>query len=181
VPGITDRAQHPLKENIMSSATEDTYKGESPSKKYARFMFWREVLGIAKKNVDKYKHLVLASREGGDISFLLGIGVRPKLITAVDINGEAALIAQEKFNIPVIRADVGKVARNHRREFGFGFLDFCQPLSNSLVEKVLEVMVHGMRDGALVGGALALLRGDDASHHPTDLVVRSAVLRMPLE
>jgi hypothetical protein len=65
-----------MQRTIKEKAREETgYKGDSPSKKYARDLFWRKALDNVNLNG---RILVLASHEGGDLSLLRGVGVDPK-------------------------------------------------------------------------------------------------------
>jgi len=135
------------------SSSVDTYKGESPSKKLARFRYWITVLQYLGR--DKFysgKHLVLSSREGGDISVLLGMKVNPKNIVAVEMNVEAAAQAQTKFpDVKIHCNDVFVIAKKFHRELVSAFLDFCSPASDALIQKVIGVMAHGLKDGAILG------------------------------
>jgi hypothetical protein len=134
---------------------EDTYKGESPGKKYARLQFWLRVSNmLGQKRFVGSKHLVLASREGGDVSVLRGLGVPAKNIIAVDHNRQAAFEAQEKFpEVEVIVADVADVAKEYKRQFASTFLDFCAPVREELLEKVVEVMTWGLGNDSALGAA----------------------------
>ncbi|OPZ38862.1 MAG: hypothetical protein BWY99_01535 [Synergistetes bacterium ADurb.BinA166] len=98
------------------------------------------------------KHLVLSSREGGDISVLLGLGVNPKNIIAVEMNPEAARQAQEKFpSVPIIQDDAFTVARRHHRSLSSIFYDFCSPMSDSLLKKVIQTAAYGIKDNGVLG------------------------------
>lgn len=134
---------------------EDTYKGESPSKKFARFSFWTAVASeLGKTRFYNGKHLVLASREGGDVSVLLGMGVQPKNIIPVDLNPKAALAAQDKFpEVQVIVGDVADIAKEYKRELVSAFLDFCAPMDSRIIKKVGEVCNHGMANDSVIGCA----------------------------
>lgn len=131
----------------------DTYKGESPSKKIARFYYWAHIaktLGV--ERFRNGKHLVLSSREGGDISVLLGLGVPPKNIVAVEMNVEAAEQAQEKFpSVHIICDDVFAVAKKHHRGLLSAFLDFCSPVSHALLQKVVGTAAYGLKEGGVLG------------------------------
>lgn len=63
------------------------YRGESPAKKFARWGFWLEVRAqLGKERFLEGEHLVLASAEAGDVSVLLGMGVKPRNIMAIDMD-----------------------------------------------------------------------------------------------
>lgn len=131
----------------------DTYKGESPAKKIARLQYWSSVIPVFGLDAfKKGKHLVLSSREGGDISVLLGFGVPPKNIIAVEMNVEAARQAQEKFpEVEIIQDDVFAVARRHHRGLSSAFFDFCSPISDALLKKVIGTCAYGIKDNGVLG------------------------------
>jgi hypothetical protein len=140
----------------------DTYKGESFAKKLARLYFWvqvRELLGDAR--FYRQTHLVLASREGGDISVLLGMGVDPKRILAVESNAEAAAICSQKFpSVRVVYGGVASIASAPElasETIASAFLDFCSPLNEGVVDTAFRVVQRALGDGAALG--VALLRG----------------------
>lgn len=131
---------------------EDTYKGESPSKKLARYRFWVRVFQYLGARFYSGKILILASREGGDIPVLCGLGVRPKDILAVEVNSEAARKAQEKHpDVHVVCGDVARIAKMHRKECVAALLDFCQPIEQRLIDTVKTVVEHTMKDNSVLG------------------------------
>jgi hypothetical protein len=132
---------------------EDTYKGESPSKKNARFMYWSEVMKHMENNrFFNSHHMILASREGGDISTLSGLGVLPNFIVAVERNPEAAYAVQEKYpSVRVVCSDAVKIAKEYRRKLSSVYLDFCGSLTPKLLNDIIQVAQHGLRDDAILG------------------------------
>lgn len=138
----------------------DTYKGESPSKKLARYSFWMSVAGLlGQERFQGGKHLVLASREAGDVSVLLALGVKPKNIIAVDHNAEACALAQKKFpEVRFICDDVAKVARRFNRECISCLLDFCAPMMPRVLDGVLQVALQVLKDDGILGCAFLSAR-----------------------
>jgi hypothetical protein len=133
----------------------DTYKGESPAKKLARFIYWIGVQReLGAKRFLTGKHLVLASREGGDISYLLGQDVPPQNIIAVEINPEAAMMVQEKFpKVRVICGEAEQIAREFKNSLVSAYLDFCSTIQKPLLEKIVKIMKFSMRSGGVIGCA----------------------------
>jgi hypothetical protein len=129
----------------------DEMRGETPSHKYARYRYWNEVLR-SHLNTDflAKKHLVV-----GDpvlIPCLLGMGVPPKNVLAVDPDPEYAQKLQEKNpTVHVICGDIAKVAKRHRRELASAHLHVLNPLSDDLMALVFDILVHGMKDGGFFG------------------------------
>lgn len=135
---------------------ENLYKGDSPSKKYARFLFWTKAVGaIGTKRFYSGKHLVLASWEAGDIATLRGLGVDWKNIIAVEQNPRAAFMAQEKYpEARIICGDALKICREYRRKLAGAYLDFCSTVSEDMVLDVMTVLQHGLCDDAYLGVTL---------------------------
>jgi hypothetical protein len=121
---------------------KDTYKGESPAKKIVRFHFWRRLMEeLGDERFCRSKHLVLASREGGDISILLGLGVPPANILAAELNDRAHAVVCRKFpTVKVFHGNVVELAKAHRRKFKTSFLDFCSPLTQRVLDSSIEVL-----------------------------------------
>ncbi len=65
------------------------YGGESVGKKLARYSFWDRTKRWLGDRFFTEQHLVLASRDGGDVAVLKGLGVTPQNIVAVDTDKEA--------------------------------------------------------------------------------------------
>ena len=153
---------------------EDTYKGESPSKKYARYMCW---LSIAEDfDTEKFrsgKHLVLASREGGDISTLLGMGVHPKSIIAVEHSASAAHAAQEKYpQVRVVCRDVVKMAQECKRTLSSAYLDFCGTATAATITRIRQVVLHGLKDDAYL--AVTVLSGREQGELREEILAHKA-------
>lgn len=135
----------------------DTYKGESPSKKMARLGYWRAVRGVLRGRFKKTKHVVLASREGGDIGVLLALGVPKENIIAVDLVESAAKACSEKWpGVEVVCGDVADVVEARASEVGSVFLDFCSPISTGTVQ-VGRRILRALRYDSIFG--VALLKG----------------------
>lgn len=114
--------------------SEDTYKGESPSKKMARAKYWRAVKREMGERFLRELHVVLASREGGDISALIAFGVPREKIVAVDRVKEAAEACAAKWpGVGVVHGDIADVVEALRDRVGSVLLDFCAPVCTETV------------------------------------------------
>lgn len=103
----------------------DTYKGESPGKKLARMQFWGSVALALGDRFYRKKHLVLASQHGGDISVLVGLGVDPRNVIAVDLRPDAVAACKARWPTATVKCrDVRMAAQDHRKELASVFLDF---------------------------------------------------------
>ena len=131
----------------------NTYKGDSTSKKLARLMLW---LAVKKHLGPKFltsKLLCLASREGGDISVLLGLGVDPGNILPVERKSDDAKICQERWpDVKVICDDAFNVAEKRAQDLGAAFFDFCGPLDAKPAE-ALALLARRMRSGSVLAFA----------------------------
>jgi len=154
---------------------EDTYRGESPSKKYARYQCWAAIaLGMGAERFIKGKHLVLASREGGDISTLTGLEVEPKNIVAVEHSSSAAYAVQEKYpNIRVVCRDVVKMAQECKRTLSSAYLDFCGTATDAMLQRVEQVIVHGLKDDAYI--AVTMLSGREQGELRDNILAKKAI------
>lgn len=140
--------------------SEDTYRGDSTAKKIARAMYWLRVHGHLGDRFYSGGHLVLASRDGGDISVLLGMGVAPKNIIAVDRCEDAAQACRMAFpGINVIHGEAVDVARVMRRTLSSAFIDYCQFPNEERISECFDVMQLGVRDGGCFG--MAFSRGHE--------------------
>lgn len=128
-----------------------TYKGESPSKKITRLKFWELV---SEYMVASGVRLSLLSAEAGDISVQMGLGVSPGNLIGVDIDKHAAAAGQHKFKeAPCYHADVEDfMTSKPRTEISVAHLDYCSPMSTSLLQKTANVVDH-MKTGGLIGCA----------------------------
>jgi hypothetical protein len=143
----------------------DTYAGDSPNKKHARLMFWSKVLAnLHRANMNGF-FLVLASREGGDISTLMGFGVPPEQIIAVDLEREALEICDEKLRrefpsyvgYKLVHGDVCDVARSLKNRAAAVFLDFCNYLSPDVSKMSADCVDRAAMMNAMVG--VGFMRG----------------------
>jgi hypothetical protein len=133
----------------------DTYKGESWPKKLARAHFWLSAC-VLLPEFRGSPILCLASREGGDISVLKGLGVDPRNIVAVDICEEAAAAAKTLHPDVDIRCmDVADVIAQ-RDGFLVSLLDFCGPISVAIARTIAAVAKKTRATGLL---GVALLKG----------------------
>lgn len=131
----------------------DTYKGESLGKKMARLLFWMSVRHYLKDRFYKEKILVLASREGGDISVLLGIDVDPRMIVPVELDASAARACQERWpQVRVLNANALDISLPRTRALCAAFYDFCSPLDSKQAESLVSI-ARDMRSGSVLGFA----------------------------
>ncbi|HEV8462063.1 MAG TPA: hypothetical protein VGQ38_15290 [Gaiellaceae bacterium] len=133
----------------------DTYLGDSPAKKLARLSFWRAVRAGLSKPFRESTFFVLASREGGDVSVLLGLGAAAHQIVAVDREAEAVAAFRKKW--PSVRCELGEadaVADVLRPDVAF--LDFCSPVGAGVLATAGRVAGR-VRLGGLFG--VAVLKG----------------------
>lgn len=147
---------------------DDTYKGESPGKKIARYRFWekvaRDVVGTDIFYDPMSRFVVLASREGGDIIVLKGVAVPPSCIVAVDRCGDAVRTCAAKHPDVDVRfgdiADVVDSLPKDRAMLGADvdvcFLDFCGYLTPQLIETCRRVC-SALMVGSTIG--IAFMRG----------------------
>lgn len=162
--------------------SEDTYKGESPSKKMARASYWRLVADRLGDRFFTGKHVVLASREGGDIGVLTAMGVAPENIVAADIVKSAADACAAKWpSVEVVHGDVADVVERYAKDVRSVFLDFCGPICTETVQvgrRVLRVLKYGSIFG------VALLRGRERGEvevneeRPLNRAARRAIAAM---
>jgi hypothetical protein len=109
----------------------DTYKGESLGKKLARLHFWKRCQEWFGDEFTRRKHLVLASREGGDIAVLKGLGVPASNIVAVDRESSAVVACRDRHpDVRVLLGEAADVAAAERLGLGTVFLDFCSWLTS---------------------------------------------------
>jgi hypothetical protein len=106
------------------------YEREDAAKKLTRFMWWQAARKYNPKVFYTKKHLVLAGH-GGDIAMLLGMGVDPSHIIAVDSDPEC--VSYCKTNYPAVDCRYGLLRPYSRAEHTYQrprilaslFLDFC--------------------------------------------------------
>lgn len=176
-----------------------TYRGDSPAKKIARFLFWQDAIyawgairgmashralaemdqwrGTMGDNADKMAALVRDVRidtskiervlvlagEGGDVSVLLGMGVRPEAIIACDLDMGAVTACRERFpGVQVIYGDVRDVAADHR-DCDFVHLDWCSTVNDRTLDDTARVLkrTHRRRDFPITFLGVGYLRGRD--------------------
>lgn len=141
----------------------DTYKGESLGKKIARAWFWicaREYLG------DRFytgNHLVLASREGGDVAVLKAMGVAPKRIFAMEISKSAA--AEFAAKHPDVNLRVGDVAqtvvdKQIRGTLVCAHLDFCPWFTQNVFDTAVRVARFGLVDRGVL--SIGVMKGRES-------------------
>lgn len=116
------------------------YRGDSTNKVIARLSYWLDVRDILGEKFFNGRHLVLASREAGDVSVLLGLGVPLENIVAFEWDRAAAAEARLKFpGLSIQQRDVGSIT-DKDGSFASVFLDFCATANDEHVEKLGRVM-----------------------------------------
>lgn len=142
---------------------KDTYRGETYIKSVNRVIFWealRDRAGI--EHFLSGKFLILASREAGDISCLLGCGVSPKNIVGVEINPVAAEQARQKYpDVTIITGDIVDVVKKYHKHFDFAYLDVCGCAGEGLIELFTTVIRWGMKSRSYVGWTVQVGRENE--------------------
>jgi hypothetical protein len=136
----------------------DTYKGESPGKKLARARTWSVIsLHLGSRLRSGGKIAVLASREGGDVATLLGLGVPASSIVAIDRDAEAAAACQARWPAVDVRVgDAFEIAEKMGGKCVVAFFDLCGPLDGIACAGFTRVARRLPRDAIL---AVAGMRG----------------------
>ncbi len=150
--------------------TIDSYKGESLGKKIGRAWFWVVVRHWLGEQFFTGKHLVLASREGGDVAVLKAMGVPAKNIVAMELNRHAAILFAEKH--PDVRVHIGDVAtlvndRMFRGNLSCAHLDFCSWCTPEVVDAAVRVARFGMRDGGVL--SIGVMKGREQGYTKREL------------
>lgn len=143
----------------------DTYRGETPVKSVNRFLYWYKTMTeVGESKFCSGKFLVLVSREAGDISCLLGLGVPISNIVGVEINPEAAEKARKRYpEAEIITGDVAEIVkkRQRRRVFDFAYLDLCGCVGEQIIDTCRTVIQWGMKSTACIGWTVQVGREKD--------------------
>lgn len=151
----------------MTPAT--TYKGETVGKALARCEYWLKVEGLNPQRFPHCRFLVLCSRECGDVSALVAMGVPQKNITAVDIDAMAIEACRARF--PEVDAFHG--ALNDlpvSKKFEHIFLDTCSNVGKPLAAQVARTTRRHARLPGTFG--VGYMRGRER-RTVTDLIATS--------
>jgi hypothetical protein len=132
---------------------EDTYAGESWAKKLARARYWELVHTHFLTRIIPGQHLVLASRECGDLAVCDALGYD---CVGAERNHDAYKTAFAKYGDRVVFGDVARVASGRR--LCHAFLDFCGVLNGVSAQTVADVAEH-ISVGGLLG--VAFQKGRD--------------------
>lgn len=136
-----------------------SYAGESIGKKFARLEFW-SLRNFKLLNQKGRKILIFASAEGGDASCLLGFGVPPENILAIDTDPTACESFRLKFpDVECLNCSSDDV---HKAKPGLkldvAYLDFCGALSNNTTNMVRNILPLIKTSGVL---GVTFLKGRD--------------------
>jgi hypothetical protein len=160
-----------------------SYNGESFGKKLARLDFWLRARMWRGSDFDRDELLLLASREGGDVALLKGLGVDPKRICAVDNNSAAcAAFAAKHPDVQIHFGDVGALTKRWGRKFGVVFLDFCGWAAGAELRALCDVAQSATSQDSVF--AFAFMRGREPPNVMSQLREaadreRSAIARSP--
>ncbi len=131
----------------------DTYKGESSAKRLMRFWVWDHILRneaaacrvAAEQSLSVTplrKFIVLASREGGDVSVLRGLGIPEEQILAAEIEPAAAdAFARRWPNVELHRGDVVDLIAKRAQEIDIILLDLCGKLGEKTITTIQRAFV----------------------------------------
>ncbi|HEY3500260.1 MAG TPA: hypothetical protein VGK73_36465 [Polyangiaceae bacterium] len=149
----------------------DTYLGDSLGKKLARAWFWFRAARALGDSFYQTKHLVLASREGGDVRVLRALGVATKNILAVEMNPVAAeAFACQYPDVPLLIGDVANLVnrRDVRGKVGVAHLDFCSWSTPTVLAAATRVARFAIvSDGIL---CIGVMKGREQGHARKGLI-----------
>lgn len=135
--------------------TSALYAGNSPEKSLCRAQVYVRLLRNDRKGFYQKKHIVIASRECGDIRFLLDIGVSPNNIIACDTDPHARLAAQVHLPDENIGTDIVETVRAtiaSGAEISTINIDLCNKLQvgGKILKDILELTKNGGAANAAV-------------------------------
>lgn len=128
------------------------YGGESWPKKVARWFFWEAASAWLGERVETANVLCLSGPDAADARCARSFGFDVSRMVTCDL--DAGSIASSSLACPgpvYFHGDVATAAKQRRRSFDVVLLDFCGTVSGSAVQKFVETVAHGARDGAAVG------------------------------
>lgn len=130
----------------------EDYSFDSPSKKFARFMFWSDSMVDHHDHFQHGKFLVRASMDGGDVRVLTGLNIDPRQIIAVGSDPVAALATQERFpKVKVAVSDSYIITKEFHRKLLMAYLDLGEGITDNMVRSMGRVIQHGLVNEAMVG------------------------------
>jgi len=123
---------------------ESNYRGDSPSKKQTRVLYWSIIADILGPQLfKKGPYLVISGKEGGDVSTLLAMGVEPSAIHAVDVNKHDLAAAAARFKGSGVQFKRAEFKDAHAifgmREYACAFIDMCAPIRNDDLDAVIAL------------------------------------------
>lgn len=123
---------------------KNDYRSESPRKKQARLMelnLLKEAMG--KEAFEKGPHLVIAGHEAGHISTMIGLGVEPAAIYAVDTDIHALAASEDRFGswgVNFKRIDFRDAHKAFSiRVFASAVIDLCSYLTDKDIKAVIQL------------------------------------------
>jgi hypothetical protein len=135
-----------------------TYQDDGLAKKLVRFELWTVLSEILGERFMQGRHLVLSSHEAGDVSTLLGLGVPPNHIVAVDTDRGALACAKKKFpEVDFRHADITEVAKTHQHKFLTAHVDLCSTISEDTIKTIVGTL-PALRNNSFLGIAFMMGR-----------------------
>ena len=131
----------------MTTDGSGTFKGDSPGKKLSRLRHWLSASSWMRALGIPYDGALVLAGHGGDASTLMGLGIDPASITAVDLARGAAEYTAELYpEVNVIFGDVGRLARIHPAhrpglsKYNAAHLDFCNGITPDNLMAIADVI-----------------------------------------
>lgn len=146
------------------------YKGDTPRKKVARLFFWSQAINdLSDERVLKAKIMVVSGPTAGDVATLLGIGIPPENILAVDKDPEAIAYVRTAWpEVRTFQGDYLDAAMKHRREFDAIHIDLCRAMDPAEVAKIGKAAQWGLKSRGKLGLALSYGREGEAGKKVVD-------------
>lgn len=138
------------------AASSPSYRGDSPGKKLARVLFWFQALKVmGHSRLREGPHVVLSSRDTGDVATLLALGARPSSIIAVDKDPQACLDVLDQYpGVKAINDDIFEVLKTYRRKAMTIHFDFCGQPSIDLIDRMSRDIAE-LPNGAYWGASFS--------------------------
>lgn len=122
------------------------YRGDSPPKKLARILFYKEVRRrLGSQRFVRGKYLIIPSKDAGDAGVLHSLGVPLQNIYGIDQDYHAVAAAKYKFpDAHFVHGQFWDVFDQFPKLLGQGglncaFIDLCCPLREEIIKHVISV------------------------------------------